>query len=256
MLEIIRLYLNNPLENYNYIIVDRKLNLAVAIDPLDVKKVYSIIQEQGLNLAAIFITHEHADHYQGAKPLADLTSTPIYTHHSNVGYLPQVDIALKEGDQVNLSEILTFDVLETPGHIKGHISFFMPKTPDDIPRIVCGDTLFNAGVGNCRHHSASVETLFKSIDKIKQLPQATLIYPGHDYILKNLAFAKTVDSNNQKVSELMEIVQKQTPETRQITDLALEAKVNPFLRLNAIEQFSHQSPIEVFRHLRQLRDKY
>ncbi|MCF6765274.1 hydroxyacylglutathione hydrolase [Thiotrichales bacterium 19S3-7] len=256
MLEIVRIYLNNPLENYNYIIVDQQSGLAVAVDPLDAERVYFELERRQLKLAAIFVTHEHADHYQGSKPLAALTNVPIYAHHSNITHLPQVDCVLKEADTVKLSEILIFNVLETPGHIKGHISFFMLNTPDNIPRLICGDTLFNAGVGNCRHPSANVETLFKSIEKIRQLPLDTQIYPGHDYILKNLAFAHTVDPDNNKIVKLMEAVSKQTPETRQITDLALESQVNPFFRLNRIDQFKNQPALEAFRKLRQLRDKF
>lgn len=256
MLKIIRLYLNNPLENYNYIIVDQDLNQAVLIDPLDVDLVWERISKDKLDVKAIFITHEHSDHYRGAKPLAELTKAPIYAHNSNKDNLPQVDYTVVEGDQIKLTDSLQFEVLETPGHIKGHISFFMAETSDGIPRLICGDTLFNAGVGNCRHSSASVESLYQSVLKIRQLPKETLIYPGHDYIGKNLQFSLSVDPDNQKAKTLLEKVTVQTPETRQMTNLEMESEINPFFRLNQIPAYQNLEPLEVFRQLRHLRDQF
>lgn len=253
MLKITRLYLNNPLRNYNYLIVDTLNQTAVSVDPLDKNLILETLKKENLKLEAVILTHEHGDHYRDAKPLAELTNTQIYAHYSNQNDLPKMDIALKDNDVLTFSDILTFKVIETPGHIKGHICFYIQT--DEIPRLITGDTLFNAGVGNCRHHSASVEQLYDSIKKIKQLPKETLIYPSHDYIQTNLKFALTQEKDNQDAQNLLEKVNKQTSETREITNLETEFLINPFLRLNDLKQ-DNETKIDTFRRLRALRDQF
>ncbi|MCF6807370.1 hydroxyacylglutathione hydrolase family protein [Thiotrichales bacterium 19S9-12] len=254
MLEVIRIYLNNSLENYNYLVVDRTLNQAVAIDPFDVTLLKQSLDEQKLQLIAIFITHEHQDHYYGAKPLSELTDAPIYACYLNQRRLPKIDYLVKDGDRIKLSDNLIFDVIETPGHIKGHIVFYMPEK--EKPILFSGDTLFNAGVGNIRHPSANIKDLYESVQKIRGLPKDTLLYPGHDYIQKNLEFSLSVEANNQDANQLLKLVNQQTSETREITNLEIEEQVNPFLRLNKIKGYHNYTPEAVFTLFRQLRDKF
>ncbi len=188
MLEVLRLQLKNSLRNFNYLIWDRTTQEAAAIDPLDVAALLVSLREKQLNLKYIINTHEHHDHTAGNIELAAATAAVVLAPESLRKVIPAFGQGLQAGDEVYLGHE-KISVLATPGHTMGHISLFYES---EQPMLFSGDTLFNAGVGNC-YHGGDVNTLFETFEKIIfKLPRNTLLYPGHDYLENNLKFAASL----------------------------------------------------------------
>ena len=138
----------------------------------------------------------------------------------------------------------------------------------DTPGLFCGDTLFNAGAGNCHgggHPEELYETFSRQLDK---LPDTTLVYPGHDYITNNLEFTLDREPDNAVAASLLaELTGSHDPDQALITSLAREKEINAFFRLtNPLviarlrEAFSdlpdEPTPREVFVKLRELRNQW
>jgi len=137
----------------------------------------------------------------------------------------------------------------------------------DTPALICGDTLFNAGAGNC-HHGGHPNELYETFaSKLAKLPNDTLIYPGHDYIVNNLKFTLDREPDNDKAANLLQQVEVQDPSEALVTTLALEKEINTFFRLHsqtviarlydAFPDFPDDPDARmVFLKLRELRNKW
>lgn len=262
MSQVIRWYVDNPFQNYNHLIVSSVEDIAVVVDPFDPLQAIEQAKKAQKKIVAILLTHEHFDHYQGALELSKLTGAKIYAHISNQNDVPHMDIALEDGEMISFAEDITLKVLATPGHIKGHICFYS----EGDSYLVCGDVIFNAGVGNVRATSADVKALYLSLSQIARLPENTCIYPAHDYFQTNLAFTKDIDSENEIAATWLERLDKQTPETRSVSTLQDELQYNLFLQVNeasVVAKIAIKAGIntldlglEAFKVLRALRDKW
>ncbi len=260
MLHIERIAVLNTLRNYNYLIVNTLSREAIALDPTDAPRCKNVAEQNGWTITQIINTHEHLDHICGNDELMQFYACSLSAPASAKDRIAHVGRWLAHDDLIELGAI-NIRVLNTPGHTFSHICLLIEG---ETPILMSGDTLFNAGVGHC--HSGNPEILYQSIrDFIVPLPDNTQIYPGHDYIENNLAFALSREADNAFISELLAEVKQQSPETRSITTLALEKRVNPFLRLNSAsirqklrENFPDmgESDQDVFVHLRKLRDQW
>ncbi len=176
-----------------------------------------------------------------------------------------VDRGLSAGDVIKVGRTVELLALDTPGHTMSHICL-VSKT--DIPALICGDTLFNAGAGNC-HNGGHPSELYKTFaEQLDELPDSTLVYPGHDYIANNLGFTLDREPDNSKAAQLLdEIKRDHDPEHPLVTSLALEKEINTFFRLTSKsvidrlrESFpnlpAQPSPQEVFVRLRELRNSW
>ena len=152
-------------------------------------------------------------------------------------------------------------VMLTEGHIDGHISYVF----EDL--LFCGDTLFNAGAGNCHNGGHPNELYHTFAEQLSRLPEATRIYPGHDYIANNLRFTLDREPDNARAKALLAEVENQDPADAMVTTLAREKEVNTFFRLTsptviarlreAFPDLPEQpSPKEVFLKLRELRNSW
>lgn len=260
MLHIERIPVHNALRNYNYLIVNTQTNDAIALDPTDALRCKNVAEQQGWTIRQIVNTHEHLDHICGNDELMQFYACSLSAPVSAKDRIAHVERWLAHDDVIKLGTI-NIRVLNTPGHTFSHICLLIEgKTPI----LMSGDTLFNAGVGHC--HSGDAKILYQSIrDFIVPLPDHTLIYPGHDYIENNLAFALSREADNTTIPPLLVEVKQQSPETRTVTTLALEKNINPFLRLNSQsirnklrETFPDMEDTDqdVFVHLRKLRDSW
>jgi hydroxyacylglutathione hydrolase len=260
MLEVLRWHLDNAYGNYNYLVFDSITKKAVTIDPFDAQVIDSQLSKNGLDLVGVLITHEHGDHYYGLADLLKEHEVPVYAHSSNLKKIDGITHAIDDGDALELSETISCDVIYTPGHIQGHVSFYFPT----IQSLFCGDTIFNAGVGNVKHKSADVKALYHSVHKLKQLPGNTKIYSGHDYFITNLKFSKSIFSY-EKYDQLIDFLSAQNSQSRTVSTIDDEKDYNLFfntghdgLRLKLEEQLGKKlsSEEEVFIALRHLRDKW
>jgi len=250
---IFRVYANNPLRNYNYIIACEKSKDAVIIDPLAVEQCLDIANKNKLKITKIFNTHEHWDHIEGNDEIKKVTGAKICAHANCVGKISNIDYVLKEGDEINIGESIKVKCLDTPGHTFGHICFLVNY--NNKTALFSGDTLFNAGAGNC--YSGDVNSLYSSFtEKLNVLPDDTLVYPGHDYLENNLNFTLSIEPDNIKAQKLLNEIKNHSPEDRIVTTIGIEKEINTFFRLKYNMPNLGTTEKEVFIKLRELRNNW
>jgi hydroxyacylglutathione hydrolase len=126
--------------------------------------------------------------------------------------------------------------MDTPGHTMCHICL---RAHGDRPALFSGDTLFNAGAGNC-HNGGNVEALYATfVDQLAKLPDNTQVYPGHDYIENNLRFTLSREPDNADAQAMLPKVAGHDPATSVVTTLADEKRTNTFLRLTSPSVIAH-----------------
>lgn len=243
-----------PAFDDNYIWLLHHKNHAVVIDPGDAQPVIEALEKNNLKLSAILITHHHHDHIGGVAKLIEHTSARVYAPtYENFDFKHSV---LAENDIVHLPEINeSFRVMWLPGHTLGHIAYYNKQS------LFCGDTLFSAGCG--RLFEGTPEQMLQSLNRLKQLDSATKVYCTHEYTATNIAFALTLEPDNETLIARQAIVQQlrsqQLPSIP--STIALELKINPFLRCNQAtiwqnSQAKSRDELAVFTAIRALRNHY
>ena len=258
-----QIWTGNAYRNYNYLIACPHTGEAIAIDPLESQMCFDKAKEKGWDITKILNTHEHGDHTGGNLNLINLTGAEVMAHEGASKNIPGMTSGLSEGDIVKIGKEVELEVLDTPGHTMTHICL-LSKT--DKPALFSGDTLFNAGAGNC-HNGGHPEELYETFYRqFRNLPDTTLIYPGHDYLKNNLEFTLDREPDNENAQKLLNSI-KNSEAGSVITNLKMENNINTFFRLsnstiidrlreNFPELSSNPSQKEVFLLLRQLRNKW
>ncbi|MGH7091299.1 MAG: hydroxyacylglutathione hydrolase C-terminal domain-containing protein, partial [Stellaceae bacterium] len=192
------------------------------------------------------------------------TKAPVLAHEHAKGRIPGMSRGLKAGDVIKIGRSVELECLDTPGHTMAHICL---RARGDAPALFCGDTLFNAGAGNC-HNGGHPEELYTTFaTQLARLSDETQIYPGHDYMARNLAFTLDREPDNAKATSMLPAMERQDPARALVTTLALEKEINTFFRLSSPlviqrlrEVFSdlpeHPDARTVFLKLRELRNKW
>ena len=260
-----QIWTDNAYRNFNYLIACPETGEALAIDPLDHKRCLAAAKDKGWEITQILNTHEHGDHTGGNGPMIQATGAKLLAHANARNSIEGIDVGLSAGDVVKVGATVELLCLDTPGHTMSHICVL---SQTDTPGLFSGDTLFNAGAGNCHgggHPAELYETFARQLD---ELPESTLIYPGHDYITNNLEFTLDREPDNGAASALLEELKKtHDPEDAMLTSLAQEKEFNTFFRLTSAtviarlrEAFpdlpDEPSPKEVFLKLRELRNSW
>ncbi len=254
----------NNYRNFNYLIACPETGEALAIDPLDHRKCLALAKDRGWEITQILNTHEHGDHIGGNKAMVAATGAKILAHENARNRIPGMDQGLGAGDVVKVGKSVALEVLDTPGHTMSHVCL-LSRT--DQPGLFCGDTLFNAGAGNCHNGGHPNELYHTFAEQLARLGDDTLVYPGHDYIANNLRFTLDREPDNTDAEALLAKVDHQDPAHARVTTLAEEKRINTFFRLHSPtviarlrEAFpdlpENPSPKEVFLKLRELRNEW
>ena len=254
----------NAYRNFNYLIACPETGEAMAVDPLDHQKCLAKANERGWQITQILNTHEHGDHTGGNRPMIEATGATLIAHANAKDKIPDIDRGLDAGDVISIGKTVELEALDTPGHTMSHVCL-LSRT--DHPALFCGDTLFNAGAGNCHNggHPNELYTTFAT--QLASLPDETMIYPGHDYIGNNLQFTLDREPDNARAAALLSEIEHQDPDQALVSTLALEKEVNTFFRLHSPtvikrlqEAFSDlpddPDPKTVFLKLRELRNNW
>ena len=220
----------NNYRNFNYLIACSETGEALAIDPLDSEKCLTIAKKMGWEITQILNTHHHHDHIDGNQAVVDATGAKVIAHAQANEQIPGMDIGVSAGDVVKVGKSVELEALDTPGHTMSHICL-LSKT--DVPALFAGDTMFNAGAGNCKGggHPDALYSTFSA--QLAKLPDQTLIYPGHDYIINNLEFTIDREPDNEKARELLASLSQYDPSKPLVTSLGLEKEINTFFRLDS-----------------------
>ncbi len=260
-----QIWTGNALRNFNYLIACEETGEALAIDPLDHEKCLRAAKDRGWQITQVLNTHEHGDHTGGNQAVIDATGAKLLAHHGASSKIVGMDVGLQAGDTVTVGKRVVLEALDTPGHTMSHICMLAHT---DQPALFSGDTLFNAGAGNC-HGGGHPEELYDTfVSQLAKLPKNTQIYPGHDYLENNLRFTLNREPDNDDARSLLgELEGSHDPADCLITDLEQEEKINTFFRLHSPtviatlkETFGDLSdsptPKEVFLKLRELRNSW
>ncbi len=259
-----QVWTGNAYRNFNYLIACPETGDALAVDPLDYTRCLKAASDHGWTITQILNTHEHGDHTGGNKAVVKATGAKIIAHVNAKDSIPGMDKGVGAGDVIKVGKSVELECLDTPGHTMSHICVL---SHTDQPALFSGDTLFNAGAGNCHNggHPAELYETFEN--QLEKLGEDTLIYPGHDYLLNNLEFTLDREPDNQAAKEMLATYQDQDPNDALVTTLAMEREVNTFFRLQSPtvvarlqEQFPEMgdslSPKDVFLKLRELRNSW
>lgn len=260
-MKVVRLYMNNRLRNFNYVIGCEQTGQAIALDPLDGEAVLASAKQQGWQIKLIINTHEHHDHIEGNPVVQEATGAPIWASKHAIGKIPNVSRGLLANEVIELGS-MRFKVLPTPGHTPVHVCLL--TLSEARPILFSGDTLFNACAGNC-FNGGNVDEMFNSFEReLAPLPDETILYPGHDYMKTNLKFALTWEPENVDAHFWQGKVNELEPEQMPYMTLGQERLYNPFLRLQSPDLIqrlkSKGDPVsdkrEVFKALRHHRDHW
>ena len=259
-----QIWTGNAYRNFNYLIVCPDTGDALAVDPLDYEKCLAAAAANSWSISQILNTHEHGDHTGGNKAVVAATGAKIIAHENAGSRIPNMDVGVGAGDIVKVGKSVELECLDTPGHTMSHICL-LSRT--DQPGLFSGDTLFNAGAGNC-HNGGHPSELYDTFEQqLEKLDPRTRIYPGHDYLINNLEFTLDREPDNATAKSMLDAHANQDPADALVTTLAQEREVNSFFRLDSDtiiarlqEQFpeigAQPDPRTVFLKLRELRNSW
>src|ERR1041384_1922144 len=220
----------NSGRNFNYLIACAETGEALAIDPLDHQKCLAAAKAKGWNITQVLNTHHHRDHTGGNDQVIAATHAKLLAHAGAKDQIEGINRGLKAGDVIKIGKSVELECLDTPGHTMSHICVV---AHGDRKALFCGDTLFNAGAGNC-HNGGHPNELYNTFaSQLSKLPPATVVDPGHDYIVNNLRLALSGEPDNAKAQELLPKLENQDPGHALVTTLGLEKEINPFFRLHS-----------------------
>ena len=220
-------------DNYAFLLREPTSGAVAVIDPAVAEPVMERLGGAEARLDLVLATHHHSDHVAGIPAVKSATGARVVGPAADAHRIPGMDEGVREGDTVRLGE-LTLQVMETPGHTTGHVTFWAP----DAEAVFCGDTMFVMGCGRLLEDTA--EAMWHSLERLGSLPDATRVYCGHEYTMANARFALHVDSDNQallaraaEVEDLRAGGQPTVP-----TTIAREKATNPFLRSGNAARFA------------------
>ncbi len=212
-------------DNFGVLVHDPASGATASIDAPEAAPVEAALQKTGWHLTHILVTHHHGDHTAGIGEVKSRHRCRVIAPRREAARIAHIDETVGEGDRVKIGT-LEARVIDTPGHTAGHISYFFPA--DKLAFV--GDTLFSIGCG--RVIEGDAEMMWNSLLKLRDLPDETQFYCGHEYTEANIRFAKTVEPNNKALAVRAAEVAKLAA-TGQFTipaSIGAEKAANPFLR--------------------------
>ena len=247
-------------DNYIFLLHDRDRKEAAVVDPAVAEPVLQQLISLGAELTAIFNTHHHSDHVGGNRQLIDrFPEVKVYGGAEDRGRIPGQQVFLQAGDRVNFAD-RTAEIFFVPGHTKAHIAYyFPPNNPGETGELFCGDTLFAGGCG--RLFEGTPSQMVASLAQLRNLPDNTRVWCAHEYTLKNLQFALTVDGDNPGLQQRLGEVKaaRSRNEATIPSSIALEKSTNPFLRWDfpSLQSAANsQDSVQTFARLRGMKDRF
>jgi len=259
-----RIWAANSYRNFHYLIACPDSGEALAIDPLDWRRCLEAARTKGWEITQVLNTHEHSDHTGGNAGMVKATGARLLAHAGAAQRIGGVDRGLQKGDVIRVGRSVELECLDTPGHTLSHVCLL---AHGDSPALFCGDTLFNAGAGNC-HNGGDPERLYETFAaQLERLPDNTRVFPGHEYLARNLEFTLDREPGNAQAAALVRTAREHDPAAALVTTLGQEKEINTFFRLRNPAVITHlreafpeigpqPEPRIVFLKLRELRNAW
>jgi len=220
-------------DNYSYLIIDEKKNIACVIDPSESNPVIKYLEKNKIDLKFILNTHHHYDHVGGNKKLKEKYGASVVGFKKDKDKIPEIDILVSD-QEIWKYEDFEAKIIHIPGHTLGHICFYFYNNKS----VFTGDTLFSLGCGKI--FEGTYSQMFNSLKKLKELPGDTKIFCGHEYTLNNSKFCLTHDKNNKSLkNKIIEITKKLQNNLPTIpSTIKEELECNIFLKSKNVVTFS------------------
>jgi hydroxyacylglutathione hydrolase len=218
-------------DNYIWLVHDEASGETAVVDPGDAAPVLAEMGRRGWPITQIWNTHWHPDHTGGNAALKNATGALVSAPAA--GKIPARDVALAEGDEVRIGEHVG-RVIEVPGHTLDHLALIFDA--DGVAFV--GDTLFAMGCG--RLFEGTAQQMYRSLQRLGDLPDTTRLYPAHEYTLSNARFAVHAEPANPATADRLREVQALRDAGRITlpTSVAQERETNPFVRATNWEEFA------------------
>ncbi|MDJ0553294.1 MAG: hydroxyacylglutathione hydrolase [Microcoleaceae cyanobacterium MO_207.B10] len=247
-------------DNYIFLLHDPGHNIAAVVDPAEPYPVLEKLESLKAKLVTIFNTHHHSDHVGGNQRLIQkFPQLTVYGGVEDRGRIPGQKVFLQEGDRVQFADRVG-QVFFVPGHTSGHIAYYFPPVSSgDTGELFCGDTLFAGGCG--RLFEGTPAQMVDSLSKLRNLPDNTRFWCAHEYTLKNLQFAMTVDEQNPELQKRFAEVKaaRSRNEATVPSTIGVEKLTNPFMgwdRKSLQLVMKSQDPVQTFARLRGMKDRF
>ncbi len=246
-------------DNYAYLVVNPATHEAIAIDPAEAGPLLDAATELGAQINAIFNTHHHWDHCGANEELAKATGARIQASVIEGDKIPGLAVALQPGQTIHVNGF-AIRVLRLPGHTDGHVGYLFDRD------LFCGDVLFVAGCG--RIFEGTPAQMYESLNAtIGSLADDTRIWCGHEYTVKNLQFAATLEPRNAAVAERLSRAEAERAAGKPTipSTVGEERTFNPFLRVTSPELIASLAqrdpaqktdPVSVFAAVRELKNSF
>lgn len=243
-------------DNFGYLVHDQASGRTAAIDAPEAGPIRAALDQRGWTLTDIFITHHHIDHVEAIAELKEAFGTRVVGPRDEADKIEGLDELVGDGDTLELGET-RFAVMATPGHTLGHVVFYDAEGG----HLFSADALFSLGVG--RMFEGTPGPMWAGLKRLRDLPDETLVYCGHEYTQSNAIFALSIDPDNAALKARAAEVEGLRAAGRPTIpfNLGEDKKANPFLRADAPELARHYGldgtdPAEVFAAIRKGKDNF
>lgn len=243
-------------DNYAYLLRDHASGAVAVIDVPEAGPIKKVLVDKGWTLSQVWLTHHHWDHVDGLADLLADHPAKVVGAQADAHRLPDLDIAVAEGDTVSLGD-LTAEIFDVSGHTIGHIAFYVPGAQAAFT----ADSLMALGCG--RLFEGTPAQMWDSLQKLMKLPPDTTLCSGHEYTASNAKFALTVDPDNPALISRAQEIEAGRAQGRPTvpSQLSTELDTNPFLRpadpgIRATLGMPTASDAEVFTEIRKRKDNF
>ena len=241
-------------DNYAFLVHNAETGETALVDAPEAAPIQAALDARGWKLDDILITHHHDDHIDAVDILRG--AARVVGAKADAHRLPDLDLAVSEGDVITVCGQQT-DVLDVSGHTIGHIAFHMPGAA----LVFTADSLMALGCG--RLFEGQPAQMWDSMQKLRALPDDTLICSGHEYTAANALFAASLDPDNPDlISRIKGIAAARAAGQATVpSTLTLEKRTNPFLRADlpefkSVMGMADASAVDVFTKVRALKDRF
>jgi hydroxyacylglutathione hydrolase len=215
-------------DNYVFVLTAQGRPEAVVVDPGEAGPALELLERRGLALGTILLTHHHRDHVGGVAALAArFPNARVVGAAGDRSRLPGLTAAVRDGDAVELLD-RSAQVLEVPGHTRGHVAYFVPGSPGGGD-VFSGDTVFGGTIGNL--FEGTPDDMFASLEKLRRLPPGTRLWCGHEYTRQWVREAARFDPENERLRAYLARLEALPPGAPTVPlDLDEERATSPFFR--------------------------